>query len=68
MEESMVSVHKLKETRYLMIDSQLTDCLTLWSRVHLDKLTVPLLTEKFSTFYETQMFTIFAVVWHMSLS
>jgi hypothetical protein len=51
-----------------MIGSQLTDCLTPCSTVLLEKLLVPSLTNKLSTFYQIQRFTMFAIACHMSLS
>lgn len=36
-----------KETNYLMISSQLTGWLTAWSRLHLEKLIVPCLIDRF---------------------
>ena len=49
-----------------MIGSQLTDCLTPWSKVHLEKLIVPWLTNKLSTFHQNQRFATFARASHMS--
>jgi hypothetical protein len=58
---------KYKDKNYLMIGSQLTYSLTPCSTV-LEKLIVSWLTEKLSTFYQTQIFSMFAIAFHMSLS
>jgi len=46
----------------------LTDFLTPWSRVLLEKLIFPWLTNKLSKFCWTQRFSMFAIASHMSLS